>query len=556
MGNDKPISKSSASTKRWWSPVIVAIGATVAAVLSHSPVGTARVDADSASTWLLSTGTRFLGRTNALISSPQVATTARLALSVSPAATAEQRGTTLIVDDPGRGTATMVDLRTLRQTTVPMTGDARVEVAGERTYLLEPRTGRVGTVPDGATVVRSRGGAFGKWTVSAGSLWVTVPAEGTVLRIGPSAAAAIDAFPPGHTPLLAGAPAGVALLDGRTLAVIHEDGAVSRHRVAAGNGPAAFGLSPDGGTAVVRSGTTLEVTRLSDDRSMGSASLDGPADRWGGLVVRRDAAYLADDTTGALWSVRTGPTVALRPPIDVAGHGAALNLFADGALVWANDPAGPYALAVDDAGRSWPVTKYRLASPAPEPTRTTAGPKPTPTTPPPAEPTHPPSSAPTRSSGPDRTAKPKSQPKPGPKARREPRPKPRPTPVTVRATFGALGTSGAVGRCEQVHLSVSLPRTMTLLIAVRRTHPASNKWYFNYAGSRDCNVTSHSTTVYFGSAENQRYRAVLLAMEVEDARTFYNAHNAGDFAVSTSLPSRARQTDQRSVTQTSIECSA
>jgi hypothetical protein len=526
---------ASTSTKWWLIPAVLAIGGIAAASADHSSAGRPEMTTDSASAWLVSAPAGFVGRANPLIPGPRIATTDRIGLPVAASAVTRRRGDLLIVEDPGRA-ATIVDLRTRTSSRVSLHGGEAVDAVGGRPWLIDPTAGRITLLPEGG-VVAEAGGALGAWIVSDGAIWASVPATGAILRVGGDGLARTRSavFPAGGRPMLAASPSGVALVDGSTLTMLAGSGVTGRHRLP--GTPSKVAVAPDGTFAASLDGSVLSLVPLAGEAPPRSVDLRA-GHRWGAMTVGGGLVYLTDDATGTLWPVGS----SVRAPVPVAGHAAHLELFAQGGLVWANDPGGPNAVAVEPGGDTLSLIKYAPPKPTPKPTPTPA-PSVTHTTTPPPTPTSRPPSVP-------KSAKPApgpTKPKPGPTGS--------PAPPPARASFSNLHNGQEVGKCAPASGSASMPKTDTLLLAVRRTDPPGD-YYFTYAASRNGNVKSFDTTVYFGDAADQSYRVHLLIMDVDDARQFYDSHaqQGGDYAVSSSLPARAKRADSASVRQTTTDC--
>jgi hypothetical protein len=557
MRHPNPRSFALISTKWWFIPAVLVTAGMAAVSVGHSPAGRADLSADSVGAWLVSAPEGFLDRVNPLIARPRVATTDRIGLAAPASAITRRRGATVVVENPGQA-ATVVDVRTLAATRVPITGDQQVEAVGHRYYLIDPSAGRITRYPSGETVAEVGRSGLGDRTFSAGALWVSLPSAGAVLRVNADGTTETEprVFRAGGRVTLVDSPTGVGVVDGSTLTVVGG----GRHRLP--GVPSRVAIDPDGSVAASLDGSVLSVTRLSDGRVTRTVDLRVP-DRWGAMAVRRGVVYLSDDSTGALWTVGS----AVPAPVAVAAGPAHLELFTHGDLVWVNDPGGPGAVAVASDGRMLPMVKY--ASPPPAPT---SAPTPHPvTSPPPAR--HPPSSRPPSSrppTSPTPTSRPPTSPPPASHPTRPPaggRTKPTPTPTRTktrtpppapveRASFADFHDGQEVGYCEPARGSASIPADDTLLIAVRRTDPPSPDYYFTYAADPKGDVSGFDSTAYFGHEVDQSYRIYLLIMNVDDAREFYDgvAQHHGDFAVATHIPSSAKRADSASVRQTTLDC--
>lgn len=84
--------------------------------------------------------------------------------------------------------------------------------------------------------------------------------------------------------------------------------------------------------------------------------------------------YIPDETTGSLIVYDTA-TGRLLPPIIVTGHTGPLDVFVNAGMLWANDPNGPAAVAVNPAGGVLDIGKYRPRLPGGHPKPSTAGPQ-------------------------------------------------------------------------------------------------------------------------------------------------------------------------------------
>jgi hypothetical protein len=449
-----------------------------------------------------------------------------------------RQGDSLIEWEPAAGGAELVDLRTQTVTRLTVAAGVRLALLDGRAYAVDAAAGQVVRLADGTPVINDVAAPIGRWAETADALWFTVPATGTVLRLTPTGTVEPigDAFPAGHDPVLTGLTDGVALLDGAAVTRLDKHGLAGRGTVPALPATVTAVRATDDDQLVILAGSTVLA-------GAGRVTVGASGDVLGDLVVLGDRAYVADDTTGALWTVRLAPTVAVLPPTDVAGHGAALEVFTQGSMVWVNDPAGPHALAVDRTGTQHPLIKYTLTTPSPTPTR--------------SQQPSPPSNRPTRPSTghPDGRATPT-------KGRTGP-PRTSKSPTSPAGSGGSIsahlsGLPPEVSHCADVGGPVSIPAGDTLLVAVQRTSPSSPDWYFSYAAPHHPSgrLTSYHTTVYFGTATDQRYQVVLLVLNADTAQAFYDAHaqHNGDYAVATNLPASAYRADHRTTTQTTLGC--
>jgi hypothetical protein len=544
MKHFNPRSSASTTTKWWFIPAVVVIGGIVAASVDHSPAGRPEFSADSAGAWLVSAPQGFIGRVNPLIARPRVATTDRIALPVPPSAITRRHGTTVVIEDIGRA-ATIVDLRTLASSRVPISDDEQVGVAGGRDYLVDPSGGRITRLPDRVVVADSGGHRLGDWTVSGGALWASVPATGAILRVGEDGTARTQpgVFRAGGRPMLVTSPTGVGVVDRSALTVV---GGVRRSLPGT---PSRVAITADGSLAASLDGSVLSLVRLSDGKVTRTFDLHA-VEGWGSVT--------------------------------------ALEVFAQGDLIWVNDPGGPEAIAVRSDGTVMSLVKYAAAIPSPAapsaaglspapretpsvtsrpPTSSSPTPQPPvvskqtpppgPTTPKPRDPGKP--GNPSNHGDPGKSGKPGDPGDPGKPGKPKPKPtksKTPPPPPIARASFSDIHDGQEVGRCEPVRGGATLPEDDTLLLAVRRTDPPDDRYFFTYAASRKGGVKGFDTKVFFGDTAGQSYHVYLLIMNVDDADEFYSGHSqhGGDFAVSTAIPSQAKRADAASVRQTSTDC--
>jgi hypothetical protein len=520
----------------WPVVIALAVGVCAGAFVLSRPPNRVSVDAASATAWLPSVPRGAVDRVNALLPSPALAATDAIEVPMS-AGTAVVRGpSTLAVVDGAGGRAALIDLRTLHRHDVALAEGERLAAVGDRVLRVDARAGKVDRLAaDGSAVtpLLASDGPFDRWAGAGDTLWLT-GTDGSVTRVNVAGGSGVTGgvFSADHHPLLAGAGTGAALLDDGAVIVLDERGRVTgRHRVALAAAPTGFQVAPDGGLAVIVAGADLVVADLGDDRPAVTRRVGAAGDHLGVVVLLGDRAFVADDTSGAIWTVATRPDVGAPSPIGVARGPTALEVFVKGSAVWVNDPNGPKALAIYD-DTHWPVTKYGAAptpsASAPQsslPTESNPSPEPSP------KPTPKPS--------------PKPSPKPGPKPTRETfttRPPQVPTKPAETASFDNLQSGSKVGKCKRAHGSVSIAADETLMIATRRTKPPADAYYLWYAADDDGNVgATWSADVYFGDQPGQEYAVYLLILKTSDARAFWDTHvsSDGEYASAGNLPGKA-----------------
>lgn len=536
----------------------LAAGTCGVAAIVAVPADRTDIEADSASAWLPSVQRGGVLRVNAFIPAPHTATTDMIGARVPADVITGRRDHHLVLSGVGTGRATVVDLRTLRPTDVTTSDTQVVDVLGDRIVRIDTGNGRVEHVRDHDSVDVVRiGGPVGRSVVSATGWWVTVPRDGSVVRVAPDGAITTvpEVFAAGGDPRPAATPDGVALLDpgdGTVTMIGGDDLDVRRHTTGLRDRLASvvsFHVDPDATYAVVGTAedSLLAVARLDGSASVRSVKVGQP----GAAVLLDDRVYVSDDARGALSVVSVHPNVSLEATIDVAHRPTALEVFANGSMIWANDPNGPNALAIY-AGERWPVTKYTTASGSPSSTAASSPPAPPPSSRPPTtrsatpSPTHPRESHGTR--GPSGTS-------------RRPGTSPPTTGTTTqgpsnRASVSSPGNGAQVSRCATVRGRADLAPTMTIMIGHRRTSPADGTYYWNYI-DRNGNVPPQWTAqTFFGDEVGHRYELILVVITVDQAERFWNQHaqNDGSFATSTSLPAGARVQARVNVTQTVATC--
>jgi hypothetical protein len=554
LSNNKPRPAVGVSTdwrrRSWLIAVATALGIGGLALVVPAPPDRPRVDADSASAWLPSVQAGFVGRANALMRSPGLGTTDRISLAMSAGASVVRRGSVLVIGDAHSGAA-VVDLRALKIDPVTIAATEHLDVVDGQVFRIDDQAGRVGRMASTSASVDLQGTPIGRWTVSGGALWLTIPATGSVIRVGPSGAASTvtGVFPVGHNPFLATMSAGVAVLDPGTGEVDVLTGTappVQRYRtdlvpamLAASAGVVTtFQVAPDGAYAVILAKgdrSTLIIEGMRDGRPTVSRSMGDSGDTFGTAVLLHDRIYVSDDSTGSLAVAQVRPKVSPVSSIGLAYRPTALEVFAKGSMVWANDLNGPNALAIY-ADTRWAITKYRPAPSTPSVSPPSGRPPSTtgPSTAPPVPTHHPPVPATGANTG-------KPSPKPSPAGHKD----------TARITN--LHNGSSVERCQNVDISADLGSTKTLLLAHHRTSPLDTTYFFNYAGSYENGQVpaSFHTTWTFGAAADQSYDFYLLIMDVGDARTFWSSHVStdGSFATSGSIPGNSFIAEKIEVTK-------
>lgn len=343
--------------------LILAVGA-IAVVVTRS-TAQPTVPIDSATAWLLSLPRNSIDRVNALVTGPGSATTD----SITVAFPRGQQVTTrrrepLIIMSGGDGATTVLDLRTLRATPVPLAATAAppvLESVQDRIFVLDTALGRV-DLADGhdvgrTTTVYAGGGRIERWEVSAGALWLTTD-QGTVTRVDPTGTSwpVTGVFRPGQQVMLAPTQDGVALLNLTTGRIDRVRGARPRVEPCAnrpdtinGSGRAYryFAVAPDGRYAALLGGTdtaTLTLVSLTEDTPPTTRALPGAGTDYGAPVLSSGHIYLARQ--GSLVVVGIGPELPMESGIEVTATATRLELFLSGTVVWANDPNGPRAAAV------------------------------------------------------------------------------------------------------------------------------------------------------------------------------------------------------------------
>ncbi|GAA3297045.1 hypothetical protein GCM10020218_081540 [Dactylosporangium vinaceum] len=504
-----------------------------------------------------------------MLAAPMIASTDRVRLPIRPDTPPSRGDDLLVLTDRGAGRAVLLDLRTQVQRSLTLESDETAVVAGARPLLVHAATGRVDRLAaDGsvaATPVAQTGGRPGGWAVAAGALWLAEPATGAVLRIGDAGPATRveHAFSSGHAPLLAGAGDTLAVLDPEAGAVRLISGpAPGTYAVRLPGGrPASFGVAPGGdfaafvgpatggpagGTARGAVGDRVSVTvaGLGDHAESVTRSVGAAGDSFGPPVLTHDRVYLGDTRSGDVWTIRARPAVGAPSSIAVAPGPADLELFVNGSAVWANDPNGPNAVAIYDDSRQ-PITKYAPPSASPLP----SGPPPSPTA---IHSSNPPTTSPTKTQTPS-SRSPKATRTTGAGHPTNAPPGTNGPPGTIgppahanTAAFTNIGDGGQVGRCRTLAGRADIDATKTLMIAQKRTDPPDGTYYVQYAGPREGNLapgrwTSTSPT-YFGDQPGQHYSAYLLIVDVAAARSWWAAHESGDFAHATSLPGTTADT--------------
>jgi hypothetical protein len=102
---------------------------------------------------------------------------------------------------------------------------------------------------------------------------------------------------------------------------------------------------------------------------------------------------------------------------------------------------------------------------------------------------------------------------------------------------------------------VDVPPGNTLLLAQRRTAPTGDPNYYFAFGAAPSGVTGRTWSAkrYFGDAPPQSYEVILLIVNVDVAKHFWDTHliSGGGSAVATSLP--APPADTVKVRQTSMD---
>lgn len=543
----------------WLLATAVAIGG--AAIAATAPSDRPHVGVDSTSAWLSSVQPQVLGRVNALVRGPSAATTAEIGVPLSSGVTTVRRGSMVILTDAASGNATVVDVRTRRSEVFTIAAGQRVEVVEQLIVRIDGSARQI--IPEGAggPALLTLSGAPGSWReVSGGALWLTVPSDGSVVRIdGAGSAVTVPAvFRVGEDPPVAAVSDGIALLDRTANEVILLTGNAPRPKRHAVKGslPAnaieSFDVATDGSYAIAADagpGAAVTVVYLTGRRAAETRQVGDPGHDFGAAILGHDRIYVTDRTTGALavLPVRSGTSPVVT--IDVARRPARLEVFRAGSILWANDPDGPNALAVDGGDR-WPVMKYAShpeSSTAPSSSqqpRSDQPHDPPPTSTRPAPPT-------SRSPGPGTGTGPEKRPG---GTNGSPSTGPTKSPPRNTAKITNLRNNSPVSRCQRVSGSADLAPGKALLLASRRTDPPSSTWYIHYV--KDGNVgETWSTTKWFGTAANQSYDLVLLVMDVDDARAYWNSAEVGNgFRYTGSLPPGNTRAQTVRVRQTVATC--
>ncbi|WP_173069420.1 hypothetical protein [Phytohabitans houttuyneae] len=537
------------------------------AVATAGPVDQPRVDVSSVNAWLPSVQRQFIGRTSALVRQPSAATGAVVPVRMSSGVTVLRRPGRLVVFDGAGGDAWLIDPRTRARQSIPAAVDTRLDVLDGRPVRIEP-TARQVTALDGTGVgtrwtAQLPGEPGGHSEVSGRALWLTIPGSGAIVRISASGDAKPVAglFAKGQDPLVTAVEGGVALLDEARGEVHVLTGAGPAHRVygigadvAAGPYTALFVSADNGYAVLVRAGrdASYRVAGLAADHPGAAGPLGEAGHDFGAPVLLDDRLYAADETTGGLVIVPVGPNGGSPSTIGVARGPARLEVFAEEGVVWVNDPNGPDALAVHNGDR-WPVVKYLPQSPAKtRPAPSKPPPKVTKTPPlPPKVSDRPSTEAPTvrppRTPGrtaPSRSTKPNGPPTPSPSASPSP---------TNTARITNIQENDSVSTCERVTGRADVEASKALFLVHRRVSPSSDTYYFYYvSGSRDGGVgRTWSSEMRFGTAAGQSYELLLLIIDVDDARDFWNSHQVDDFyAAANSLPAGSKQAHRLGVRQT------
>ncbi|GIJ64240.1 hypothetical protein [Virgisporangium aurantiacum] len=520
------------------------------AVVFLRPADHPGVDAESAVTWLLSTERGSIGRTNALARGP-VATTSVVPLSATGTATTVRRGSHVVVDDAGSDRATVLDVRTLRA--VPITLAQRHLDTVDGQAVLIDRERKLVSWLDATGVptstVQLPDAPAERWVVARSALWLPLPRTGAVARVDRSGVTTIGrAFTPGGAPVLAALPDGIALTDPAAGTVVTLRGAGPDRRAVPARTSAEVSsllVPPAGGYAVLVHGGSYTVVGLDSGRPAEERPLGPAGHRFGAAVVAGDRLFVADDTAG---TVVVAPVASGAPAVvDVAGRGAALEVFAVGSRVWVNDPAGPDAVVFHE-GATRHLVKYLRQTSAPPPSpppSTSPPPSPPRSASPPTSP--PPSRGPTSS----RSSTTRTSEGGGGGGRRTP-PPPTASPKrreTAQITSPRAGAG--VSRCQPAGGTADIAPTSTLLLAHRRTSPKDNTYYLHYVdGTRKGGVKRTWNTVKFlGTAEDQYYDLILIIIDVDVARSLFRGR---EWITATSLP--GIRADTVKVHQTSIDC--
>jgi hypothetical protein len=545
----------------WLLAAAVAIGGAVVAVTA--PSDRPHVDVDSTSAWLSSVRPQVLGRVNALVHGPFAATTAEIGVPLGSGATTVRRGSMVIVTDPASGNATVVDVRTRRSDRFAVAAGQSVEVVDRLILRIDGSARQIIPAGTGGPAALTLSGAPGSWReVSGGALWLTIPSDGSVVRIDATGSAVTvpAVFRAGEDPPVAAVSGGVALLDRAAREVVVLTGAAprpKRHAVKGslpGKGIESFDVASDGSYAIAADagfGAAVTVVDLTGRRGADIRQVGDPGHDFGAAVLGHDRIYFADRTTGALVVLPARPGASPVTTIDVARRPARLEVFRSGSVLWANDPDGPNALAVNGGDR-WPVIKYVSHQESPTPPPSSQPPR---SDPPRGDPAT--STRPTPQTGP-----PTSRP-PGPGSGPEKRPggtdgppgrSPTKPPRRNTAKITNLKNNSPVSRCQRVTGTADLEPTKALLLASRRTNPSSTGYFVQYVKAGNVGA-NWGTTKWFGTAADQSYDLVLLVMDVDDARAYWNSAQKGDgYVYAGSLPPANTRVQTVHVRQTVAEC--
>jgi hypothetical protein len=286
-----------------------------------------------------------------------------------------QSGSTILVQDLRTGVVSRIDPARLSVTQTASYGHRGIQVvAGDGlAYIIEPATGVIQRInPQTLSVTGALvriGTQIGAAGISPqGTLWAVLPARGSLMSLrGGTPGAHIRVGRPGdllgltlngNRPVVTDATAATMTVvgtDGSILTVaLPSDVSASRPPVPLVPPTASGRVVP----LVIPARNQLVVVNTASGHPSAVTLGVGVRDTLQAPEALGRRVYIPDETTGSLivYDLATG---RLLPPVVVTGHRGRLDVFVNDGMLWANDPNGPRAVAVNSSGVVRTIGKYR-----------------------------------------------------------------------------------------------------------------------------------------------------------------------------------------------------
>jgi hypothetical protein len=285
-----------------------------------------------------------------------------------------QSGSIILAEDTRTGKVYRINPAQLTVTQSATYGRNAVQVVagGGEVYIVAPAAGLVQQInPDTLATVGSPlrlGTRIGPAAVTAhGMLWVTLPGRGVVMPVQNGVPGAVVTVGKpgdllgltveGNQPVVTDATAATMTITGsggatRTVAL---PGALRQSAPPAPLVPPA--TSGNEVPVVVPKANQLVIVNTAAGSPTAVTLGTGVNDTLGAPEVLGQRVYVPDESTGSLITYDTA-TGRLLPPVMVTGRPGPLDVFVNDGMLWANDPNGPAAVAVNASGGIRDIGKY------------------------------------------------------------------------------------------------------------------------------------------------------------------------------------------------------